>query len=178
MLTDYNLPCDACCHAGLSCCHNPQITWTMQEFDDLITEYGEKIMAGVQIYKAEIPGMIYLIRVNPEVDNARLDYCAFYNPDNFNCSVYDKRPIVCQTYGDPKYNECPYDGLKEEELKDLAENEPKKAMTMHKEAKSNYANFTNDIIIPWLKAWEEAKEEHPEYSKWWESLPTANFIRK
>jgi Fe-S-cluster containining protein len=134
-------------------------------------------MKGVFIFKGEVPGMVYLIRVNPDMDNVRLDYCAFYDPDKNNCSVYEKRPMVCQTYGDPKYNTCPYDGLTEEELSEMISNSPETAKEMHREAKSEPIAYAKEFIIPWVKAWEKAEKENPEYEEWWEGLPAANFIR-
>ena len=177
MITDRELPCEACCNNNLSCCHNPQILWTMQEMDDLVTARGMDILKGIHMYKGEVPGMLYLIRVNPNLDNARLEYCAFYDPDKNNCSVYEHRPAVCATYGDPKYNQCPYDGMTEDQLKDLAENHLEEAEQMHRDAISDPIQYTQDYIEPWLKAWEEAKKTNPEYNQWWEKLPTANFIR-
>ncbi len=173
-----DLPCKACCKTNNSCCHNPQILWTMQEMDNLVTEHGMEILEGIHMFQGEIPGMIYLIRVNPNISEAKLDYCAFYDPDTMGCSVYGKRPIVCQTYGDPEYNECPYDGMTDDEIIELAEKDPETMMQKHADAKSFPEKYYQDFIDPWIKAWEQAKTTNPEYSEWWEKLPQANFIRK
>jgi hypothetical protein len=146
--------------------------------DDLISNRGIDILKGMHIYKGEIPGYVYIIGVNPNIDQAKLDYCSFFDPSKNKCKVYEDRPIVCQTYGDPKFNECPYSNMTNEELTTLAETDYTAAYQKHQNAKNNPINFWKEFIIPYLEAWEKAVDDKEEFIEWWEKLPTANFIRK
>jgi Fe-S-cluster containining protein len=178
------LPCDACNKANLSCCHNPQIAWNIQEFDDMISQYGMDVMEGKGIFRAEIPGHVYILAVNPDITEAneeentiKLEYCDFFDPEKRNCTIYDKRPIVCETYGDPKYNECPYGEMTPEEVTELARTDWQKAYKMHTNAKSHSDVYMKDFVLPFLEAWKKAEDDKEEFVDWWYKLPTANFKR-
>ncbi len=172
------LPCEECGKLKLSCCKNPQILFTMMELDNIITTGVEK-MQGKVLFKGEVPGTVYIINRPPEgVDTVSLDWCAFYDEDNQKCSIYEQRPNVCKTYGDPKYNRCPYDEYTEPgELQKLNEENPKLALSLHKTIGSNPEAYLEDYLRPWVEAFEKSKEKNPEYNEFWEGLPTPNFIR-
>ncbi len=173
-----NFPCGKCCELDLSCCHNPQITWNIEEFDNLVTARPE-ILQEIVILKAEMPGLIYILdketTSNPDANNSiGLNYCKFYDTDKNCCDVYEHRPAVCKTYGDPKYNSCPYEGFSANELQELNTRDSELATRMHKTAGNNPEVFGNEFILPFV---ERFLASDPEYIKWWEGLPTANFVR-
>lgn len=177
-----NLPCVECCNMDESCCRNPQITWTMTELDNLVSVHGTEILEDKALFKGELPGLVYIIKMDQENtkdgDSVHLDYCAFYDIDNRRCSVYHQRPVVCATYGDPEYNECPYQAFANSEpgtLTDFIVNNREVAGQMHKTAVSHPQKFAQDFIIPFVESFEASD---PEYNEWWESLPEANFIRQ
>ena len=101
--------------------------------------------------------------------------CAFYDEDNKRCTIYEARPIVCKTYGDPDYNVCPYQDFKPGELTELVRIDPEKAEQLHKTAASNPARFMHDFVMPYIEAFQNS---NPEYMSFWKSLPHPNFIRK
>lgn len=175
-------PCGKCCELDMSCCHNPQITWTMSEFDEVVTASPE-VLKEVVLFKGELPGLIYVINKAQvleadETNSVKIDYCHFYDTEKKCCSIYDLRPAVCSTYGDPKYNACPYDGMSEDALEELVRRDPEGASAMHKTAGSDPIAFGRDHVIPYVKAFKETVKEHPEYMEVWEKLPQSNFIRK
>jgi Fe-S-cluster containining protein len=178
---EMDLPCVECGMLDLTCCKNPQIVWDMEEMDKLYSNYPE-IFSKVSIFKGEIPGTVYLIKVKTEdiddTNSVNIDYCSMYDEDNRRCSVYDCRPNVCKTYGDPKYASCPYENYKEEgELTDLLVHNKDLAENLHKIAPTNPGVYIQDFVLPWIERFEESKKESHEYYDWWEKLPEPNFIR-
>ena len=179
-----DLPCVECCSMDLTCCKNPQILWNMEEVDSLFTMHGpdSEIMQNLTITKGEQEGTVYLMRINPDDISGNsivVDYCAMYDQDNRRCSVYNERPVVCKTYGDPKYATCPYtDYRKEGALVDLVKNNKELSERLHTIVPSNPVNLYQDYFKPWGERFQESKKTNPEWFEWWEKLPTANFVRK
>jgi hypothetical protein len=95
--------------------------------------------------------------------------------ENQKCSVYEHRPNICSTYGDPKYNACPYEGLSDDELVALVDKDPEKALALHKTAFTDPLTYGNDFIMPFVDSF---MASDPEYMTWWEKLPKSNFVRK
>ncbi len=178
MIETLKLPCAECCELDLTCCKNPQILFTMLELDNLIND-NDSAMEGKILYKGEVPGTVYIINRPPDgVNNIVLDYCAFYSIETKNCSIYDHRPSVCSAYGNPKYNRCPYDEYTEPgELQKLNEDNPELAVSLHGTIGSNPEAYLEDFLKPWVEAFNNSKEENPEYYEFWEELPAPNFIR-
>jgi len=175
MVTE-NLPCVECCSLDLTCCHNPQILWTLEEVDNLFSNHPE-VFENIALFKGEIVGTLYLIRLDDKTKTSvNLEYCSMYDNDNRRCMVYDSRPNICKTYGDPKYAPCPYDGYKEGELLNLVKSNPKLADEMHRMVGNNPQNYLEDFIKPWAERFIASKDTE-EYYTWWENLPEANFIR-
>ncbi len=174
-----NLPCVECCNMDESCCRNPQIAWTIIELDELVSSFGPEILEGRTIFKAEFPGGIYIIDKPPEdTPEVEIKYCTFYDQDNRRCSIYENRPAVCKTYGDPKYNCCPFqDFTTEGDLTSFLIKNPGASAAMHKSARSNTGNYLNDFLLPFVEKFMESEKENPEYMEWWRKLPEANFTR-
>ncbi len=172
------LPCEECTKLNLSCCNNPQILFSMTDIDNIITE-DEEAMSGKIILKGEIPGMVYIIHRPPDgVQDIKLDYCAFFDVEKGQCSIYNNRPHVCTTYGNSKYNSCPYEDYTEPgELTKLNRENPELALSLHKTASSNPEAFWEDFLKPYTEAFINTKEKNPEYMEFWEKLPVSNFIR-
>ncbi len=175
---ELNLPCKECCKLDLSCCSNPQILFTLEEIDEIFT-HNEKAMEGKTFFKGEIPGMVYILNRPPkDVSTIVLDYCAFYDTEKKNCSIYDQRPNICKTYGDPKYNSCPYDEYREPgALAKLKETDPELAETLHGTANNNTELYIKDFVTPFVERMKKSEKDNPEYMEFWNSLPTPNFIR-
>jgi len=173
------LPCEECCKIKETCCRNPQILWNIEELDDMISEYGIKTLKGKAVFKGEIPGHVYLIEVDADNHEKEitLDYCSFYDKEKENCSVYNRRPSVCRTYGDPKYNSCPFEAFGESPVGTLTEfamANPEVVGKMHLTAGQHPMEFMEDFIQPFV---ERFLQSNPEYINWWEGLPRANFKR-
>jgi len=147
----------------------------MVEIDNIITK-DVNILEGKVILKGEIPGMAYIINRPPTgVTKLKLDYCAFYDVEKENCSIYEDRPNICKTYGDPKYNSCPYENYSEPgALTKLLDDDPGLAQSLHVTAVTNEQAYLNDFIDPFVEAFKNSDQE---YMTWWESLPAPNFIR-
>ncbi len=169
------LPCEECTSLDLTCCFNPQILFTMVELDEVITHWPD-LMKDKAIFQGEIPGTMYVLNRPPEgVDTIKLDYCSFYDPETGRCKIYDQRPSVCSTYGDPKYNDCPYKDYTEPgELTKLKKEDPELAESLHMTSTSYPEAYAKDFIEPFVEAF---KISDPEYMKFWEKLPRPNFIR-
>jgi Fe-S-cluster containining protein len=152
----------------------------MMELDQLISEHGPDIMKDRVIFQGEFPGAVYIIdRPEEGVTDVRLDYCTFYDQDNRRCSVYKSRPDICKTYGDPKYNCCPFEDFTEEGslTKFLIEN-PNASRILHRDACSDPVAYNRDFVLPFVEGFRESRKENPEWWEWWESLTEANFIRQ
>jgi len=146
-------PCKTCCESGMSCCSNPQITWNIQEVDELINTNPEWLKK-VVMYKAEMPGFVYLLdkelileyqQKSSTDDGLYIDNCIFYDTKNNCCSVYDYRPEVCKNYGDPQYMACPYDGYTDEGLIELVKNHRDFASNLHQTSKNDSKKFMEDL---------------------------------
>jgi len=178
-----NLPCEKCRELDVSCCKNPQIVWTMVEVDELFSKYptindnNELVIA-----KAELPGTVYILRMNPQMtstvegikNSIVIEYCSMYNPVENKCTVEDCKPQVCKSFGDPDYMACPFDGLNDDTLMELVRHEPD-FDKLHQTAETHPEKYLQEFVLPWLKAFDDTKEEHPEYMEWWESLSSPNF---
>lgn len=176
-----NLPCVECCNLDLTCCRNPQILWTMEEIDELVEQFPDALKRKTFV-KGEVPGMAYIL-IKPskrdlELGETHIDSCAFYDEDNRRCSIYQARPNVCKTFGDPKYATCPYDGLTETDLIELLKMPNKYAEKMHILADSQPENYFVDFILPWSERFNNSKEKNPEWFEWWENLPLVDWTRE
>ncbi len=176
MKNEIKLPCEECASLELTCCHNPRILFSVVELDKVITHY-PKMMEGKVLFRGEIPGWVYILNKPPEgVRTVGLDYCSFYDADKGRCSIYEQRPAVCKTYGDPKYNECPYEDYAEPgQLTQLKKDNPELSMELHNTAKSDPEAFFDDYVDPFAKA---LGNSDPKYMEFWESLTRPNFINK
>ncbi len=170
------LPCEECTSLKLSCCHNPQILFNIVEVDEVITHHPEAMEDKV-LFQGEIPGTFYILNRPPEgVDTIGLDHCSFYDPDAGRCKIYDQRPSVCKTYGDPKYNDCPYKDYAEPgQITKLLKDDPELADSLHLTANSFPEAYAKDYIEPFLESFQISDSEYMEF---WEKSPRPNFIRK
>lgn len=175
-----NFPCGTCCSLDMSCCSNPQIIWSMTELDALVTAH-TNIFDNVIMFKAEMPGFIYLIDkniiTNRTSDDIKIDNCAFYDVEAKRCSIYDYRPFVCSSYGNKKYNACPYEGMSDDALTDLIKNNKELAKEMHKTSTSFPDNILEDYIGPYMESFLASEDTNPEYMELWNNLPTTNFSK-
>lgn len=176
-----NLPCAACCNLDLTCCRNPQILWTMEEIDELVEQFPDALKDKTFV-KGDVPGTAYILFRPSEQDlesgETRVDNCVFYDEDNRRCSIYQARPNVCKTFGDPKYASCPYEDLTETDLLELLKMPNNYADKMHALANTQPENYLADFILPWVKRFDESKKKNPEWFEWWENLPVVNWTRE
>jgi len=124
-----NSMCKTCCKLALSCCQNPRIPWTMADLKRLTAENPLAMSdSRIGVFRGKVTGVVFIA---DETSNTALEKCVFFDEVKGLCRIYNQRPAVCRTYGDSRYNPCPYDGMDEEGLKELHRTDLEKCVELH-----------------------------------------------